>query len=118
MASAALTAAMENQPMIDGRASDGFDALGVTYDDRFWDQVGTLERVARAGSHEIQTIMFEDAPLWALVARAIETQKYASFMGEARIKMRNGFRYGPEEIRALASEPDRWTEPHPIRVPP
>jgi hypothetical protein len=32
--------------------------------------------------------------------------------------MASGFSYGPEEIRALASKPDRWTEPHPIRVPP
>jgi hypothetical protein len=87
-------------------------------DDRFWDGTGTLRRVARAGSGETHTILLEDAPLWALVAKAIETERYASFMGEARIKMRDGFRYGPEEIRTLAAAPDRWTEPHQIPVPP
>ena len=56
--------------------------------------------------------------LWALVARAIETQKHASYMGEARIEMVSGFSYGPDDIKALAAMPDRWTEPHPIRVPP
>jgi hypothetical protein len=39
-------------------------------------------------------------------------------MGEARIEMVSGFSYGPDDIKALAAMPDRWTEPHPIRVPP
>jgi hypothetical protein len=86
----------------------------VTHEDRFWDEVGALERVARDGS---RTILLQNAPLWALVARAVETERYATFMGEARIEMRDGFRHGPEEVRALAARPDRWTEPHPIRVP-
>ena len=89
----------------------------MTYEDRFWDEIGTLERVARAGSHEIRTILIEHAPLWVLVARAIETQKHAGYMGEARITMASGFSHGPEEVKALAAAPDRWTEPHPIRVP-
>jgi hypothetical protein len=89
----------------------------MTDDSAPWDEIGTLERVARAGSHEARTILLQNAPLWALVARAIESQKYASFMGEATIEMRNGFRYGQEEIGELAAMPDRWTEPRPLRVP-
>jgi hypothetical protein len=90
----------------------------MTYEDRFWDEAGTLERVARAGSCEARTILLQNQPLWALVARAIETQKYASFMGEARIQMASGFSYGPYEIKTLAAMPDRLTEPQLIRVPP
>ena len=89
----------------------------MTYDDRFWDGTGTLRRVARAGSRQTQTILLEDAPLWALVARAIETERYATFMGEAQIKMRDGFSYGPEAIKELAAMPDRWTEWRPLSVP-
>jgi hypothetical protein len=90
----------------------------MTDDSAPWDEIGTLERVVRAGSRQIHTILLEHFPLWALIAKAIETEKYASYMGEARIRMRSGVTFGPEEIRDLASKPDRWTEPHPIRVPP
>jgi hypothetical protein len=89
----------------------------MTDDSADWDEIGTLERVARAGSHEIRRGLLENAPLWALIARVIEGRR-EDYMGEPRIRMRSGVTFGPEEIRALASMPDRWTEPHQIRVPP
>jgi hypothetical protein len=105
------------------RANIRFRELELAYhtmihDSAPWDEIGTLERVARAGSGEKRTILLENAPLWALVARAIETERYATFMGQAQISMHDGFSYRPEAIRELAALPDRWTEPHPIRVPP
>jgi hypothetical protein len=90
----------------------------MTDDSADWDEIGALERVARAGSHEIRTILLENAPLWALIARAIETRRYEGYMGAPRIRMASGFTFGPEEIMALASKPDRWTEPHPLRPQP
>jgi hypothetical protein len=87
----------------------------MTDDSADWDEIGTLERVARAGSREIRRGLLENAPLWALIARVIEGPR-EGYMGEPHI--RSGITFGPEEIRALASKPDRWTEPHPIRVPP
>jgi hypothetical protein len=116
---AAIPASLMEFPMIDERGLDSADAPGVTYDDRFWDGTGTLQRVARAGfKSESHTILLQNAPLWALVAKAIETEKYASFMGGASIRMASGFSYGPEAIRELAAMPDRWTEWRPIQVPP
>jgi hypothetical protein len=90
----------------------------VTYDDRYWDEAGTLSRVARAGSRESRSVLLVDAPLWALVARVIETQRHESFMGPPWIEMESGFVFGPDQIKALIAAPDRWTGPRPIRVPP
>jgi hypothetical protein len=83
-----------------------------------WDEIGTLSRVARAGSHEIRTDLLQDAPLWVLIARAIEGRHREDYMGETRIRMASGLTFGPEEIRALAARPDRWTEPQPLRPAP
>ncbi len=89
----------------------------MTHESADWDEIGTLERVARAGSHEIRTVLLESAPLWALIARAIEGRR-EDYMGGAHIQMASGVHFGPEEIKALAARPDRWMEPQPLRPAP
>lgn len=63
-----------------------------------WDEIGTLHQPA--WGHEIRT-----DPLWILLFSAM--QGHEGSVDDMTTTMRNGHRYGPDDIRTLAMRPDR-----------
>ncbi len=63
-----------------------------------WEEMGTLRQIA--WGYDVRT-----DPLWILVTTAV--QGHEGSVEDMEIIMESGNSYGPEQIRALAMQPDR-----------